>query len=308
MKPPAMFVILCILISFSDLSAKSAVANEGCARTLIQDYGVLNFSDTASLAAFRLFSQSTTHTGEVSAGLEVPIEGVPADFDMRHARSLTNSYFGQSNLTWDRDRLVSVATQRLSLNSVAAYRACVDGQLESGPRIFVHNATADEASVTIRWISPSGAPTTSALTVELEGGEFTSELPEYLANNTSVGAIVSRSPNDELRIVVNIGGQSDNVFVAPYPECFDCFDPHYQLVGAWICDGVCTIPGGTAYITFEGGQLRLTNEDGTTVDGAYNAAMGNIYAEQWFGNAPATVVGGSLIDWPNDTDWVRRRD
>ncbi len=193
-------------------------AAQDCEHALIKDAVVLDLSEFHSLARAELLRRSMENDSDWAAGVTVPIKGIPVSANAESAESSREDYFSSSNLSWTSERVVSAATQNLSINSVEAYRACIDGQHSSGPRIFVHDATRTEATVTIKWFSPPGANTQAdGAQVIISGGTFTQNFPGTWVTGGSYASIVKRIPDQDMRVIANIGEESDNVFVSLIP-------------------------------------------------------------------------------------------
>src|SRR5690606_5290563 len=114
-----------------------AAANTECHLTLIQDELRLTGYQDSQFSAVELVNRSESQSRSSEGTLNFPVLDASGN-DMRQSAS---EYFRNSEITWSDERLMSVATQRLSRNSVDTYKACIEGQHRSGPRILVHSAT-----------------------------------------------------------------------------------------------------------------------------------------------------------------------
>lgn len=191
-----------------------STANTDCHLALIQDELRFAAYQDSRYAAIELVNRSESQSRSRDGSVSLPV----LDASGNDVRESASEYFRNSELNWTEERLISVATQRLSKNSVDAYKACLEGQHRSGPRILVHDATNEAVTVTVRWLAPVGAPTTTdEVAIEMLNGEFTTPIPTQWRTGQEVALIVRRAPNRDLRIVANIGGEADNEFVAFLP-------------------------------------------------------------------------------------------
>jgi hypothetical protein len=205
-----------LLVGISNFASAQA---ERCIGALISDTRALDLSEIHSLSRAEIFYRSRNRDSNWAAGISVPIYGVPVQGSAESAESTRERYFSSSSIDWNSDRLVSVATQTLSQNAVAAHRACVEGQLRSGPRILVHDATQNQATVTIIWQSPPGArPTARNASFDITGGKFRRPFQTSWTTGASQAVIIEREPNSDIRIIANIGKESDDVFVSRIPD------------------------------------------------------------------------------------------
>lgn len=201
------------------VSIASSAGAQNCAAALISDVGILDLRTYSSLTQAELLYREKNQDKSWAVGIDVPIKGTPISGDGESAETLREEYFSQSNLEWTNERVVSSATQSLSRNSVEAYRACIDGQHRSGPRIIVHNATKTEATVSITWFSAPNAPTqVDNADITITGGAFVQQFPTDWSTGMRHAVVVSRNSGVDMRIVANVGGDSDNVFVALIPQ------------------------------------------------------------------------------------------
>jgi hypothetical protein len=75
------------------------------------------------------------------------------------------------------------------------------------------------------------------------------------------------------------------------------------LVGEYICYGDCKKPGGVGRITYDNGQLTVTNETNETVNGSYDSASQAVYSGPLKG---IILNGGQTIEWKNPSTWKRK--
>lgn len=220
----ARLVLLLLLLMPTPLLAQQGSSSGDCTRTLIMNRGRLDVREWSSLALIRLFDQSSSSGSNTSAGLDIPIDGLPLSGSFNDARQTANRSIEQSALNWSYDRLVSVATQTLSDNSVRAYQACIGGQPRTGPTITVHDATRTEATVTIRWNAPATAGQTAnvPLRVQTSGGRFYTPFPASVTTGAAITRILQRDPNADIRLVASVGAagneDSDDTFVSRLPD------------------------------------------------------------------------------------------
>ena len=211
---------ICALTATLFISSESTYAeSENCAHALIQDVGELDLREFQSLARAEMFRRELESNKDWAASITVPIKGLPVGGSAESAESMRESYFSASKLNWDSKRIVSASTQTLSEKSVEAYRNCIDGQHESGPRIWVHDATRTKATVTIKWISPTNAPTeTNKVDIKISGGKFDTKFPKEWKDKHELKVFVTRKSDEDLRVIANIGGGSDDVFISRFPS------------------------------------------------------------------------------------------
>ncbi|MFH1342987.1 MAG: hypothetical protein ABIL01_17555 [Pseudomonadota bacterium] len=205
------------IFMFWMLATPSSYAQPQCLHTLVQDKSYLNYRETSSLALMRLIQQSSKKESGWSGNVTVPIYGVPVNFGASGHEKATNSYFDNTKINWSQERLLSVATQTLSKNAVEAYKACVHGRKNNGVDIIVYDARPDAVTVSIRWIAPPGAPTQQSGSVTMSGGRPQNQFPSVWLSGSVFGNIIYRSANEDLRIVANVGNDTDNGFVAYLP-------------------------------------------------------------------------------------------
>lgn len=204
-----------LLLSGAFFGTGQALADQSdCVRALIQDKGYFSLREASSLAQFRLLEQSSSSESDLSANAEIP-EIISVGFGS--AKSRTKSFFENSSLNWTQERIVSVATQTLSKNAVEAYKACVYGRHDIGPRIFVHDATEEEATVLIHWKPGPGQNEAEDLKISLTGGKLKAPFIKSLEPGTEDSAIVIRESGKDFRITATIGGRSDAAFVSRWP-------------------------------------------------------------------------------------------
>jgi hypothetical protein len=213
-------IIRAAAVALAISSASNAQAQSGqCSQALISDVGRIDLRSIEGLARAELHRRSLSENSNWAAGLNVVVDGVSLGADFSQAEQTRESYFSQSSLDWTSDRLKSVATQTLSQNSVAAYRACLEGRHRSGPRILVHDATRDQVTISVLWQSPPGAsPTTEAVDVSISGGAFRGQFPDQWTTGASHAVITDRTPGTDMRVVANIGAESDAAFISRLPE------------------------------------------------------------------------------------------
>jgi hypothetical protein len=213
-------VLSALLSLFSPvLLPGAAVAQDRCATSLIQDKGRLDLREASSLAMAELYRQSRSRDSNWAAGITVPIGGVPVTGSAQSAERTRENFFSQSSLQWNTERVESVATQTLSKNAVEVYRICKDGEHRSGPRILVYDATAEGATVEIRWHSSAGAPPTATdASIVIEGGELAPPFPMTWQTGEARTSFLRRESGQDIRIFANIGLQTASTFLSRLPE------------------------------------------------------------------------------------------
>lgn len=195
----------------------TSFAQDSCVGALIKDNFNGSYSKVQTLAAFRLRYGSSSSSNDTNAGASIPIEGMPVNFNFESASSAASNYFDQSSLEWGDARLVSVATQSLSEAAVEAYKACIKSLPSAGPRVLVYDATETGATVSVTWFSGPGAPTKTTGNVSVVGGAINSPFPKKWRTGEKVTRTINRATSEDLRVVVNIGGSSDDLFLSRLP-------------------------------------------------------------------------------------------
>lgn len=213
----ARFLKVFTLLSLACLS-RTALAQDACAGALVKDNFNGSYSSVETLAAFRLRYGASSSSSSTNAGATVPIYDVPVGFSYDTASSAASNYFDQSSFQWGSKRLESVATQTLSSAAVEAYKTCRKSLPATGPRVLVYDATETGATVSVTWFSAPGAPPKTRGTVDLEGGRLSSDFPPKWETGQKITRTISREKATDLRVVVNIGGSSDDEFVSQLPQ------------------------------------------------------------------------------------------
>lgn len=257
------FTCSALSILFASIPITS-FAQDPCAGSLIKDNFHGSYSSVQTLAAFRLRYGSSSSSNETNAGASIPVEGVPLGFNYQSASSAASSYFDQSSLDWSDARLKSVATQTLSEASVEAYKACIKSLASTGPRVLVYDATKTGATVSVTWFSGPGAPTETSGEVSVTGGATNSPFPNSWKTGQKVTRTITRAESEDLRVVVNIGGSSDDQFLSRLPP-----PPPPQPVGILI--GSCVGKGGVEGVRLWGPTSEYCN--GIRSWGSYDAQV-----------------------------------
>ena len=190
---PCLTGLVCVLAV-----SVSAQAQQDCSAALLMDRVALNFKDASALAAFRLIEQSSSSDADLKSRITIPIKGLPVSGDIGVARRRSSQYFENSSLMWTHERLVSVATQTLSKNAVKAYKACIDGEHKSGPRVWIHSATEKTATAVLQWISAEGAPTKAEIKHDITGGKLRKNFKKKWNSNDSQSVIIEREQGTDL--------------------------------------------------------------------------------------------------------------
>ena len=252
-----------VILLFAMIFASAAQSQERCIAALIRDKGSLDFRDATSLALTKLLEQSSSDKESWNASIAVPIYGVPVEASGGSAKEATKSYVEKTNLNWKSDRLVSVATQTLSRNSVEAYKTCINAN-RSGPLIIASDATSDSITITVRWI---GSPGTQAEgEVIVDGGILLQKFPKTWLAHGSKSVIAKRKPHENLRVIANIGNDSTSEFVAYLPAL-----PARNMV---LLIGSCIGHGGLAGVRLWGPPTEFCN--GISAWGRYDAQIQQI--------------------------------
>lgn len=227
-------------------------AQDQCANALVKDTFNGNYSSVETLAAFRLRYGASSSSNNTSVGATIPIDGIPINFSYQSASSAAANYFDKSSLKWDTERLESVATQTLSQNAVEAYKACRDSLPSTGARILVYDATPTGATISVAWFSGPSAPTETGGSVTVDGGLLNSPFPTKWKTGQKFTRTIARSKLQDLRVVANIGGSSDDQLVSQLP-------PPPPIEPAGISIGSCVGQGGVLGVRLWGPTSEYCN-------------------------------------------------
>lgn len=198
------------------LVASVSTAHAGCAEALVSNFQRFDFRSATDIAAYQLVRQERQREGKTDISATIPIYGVPVQLGYKDQKKAIDRYFSDSRYRWTEQRVLSVATQTLSKEAVEAYKACINRK-NYGVSLAVYDARPDAVTLAIRWVAPPGAPTTASAAVEIAGGSLDRGYPAQWQNNQSFARIVRRDSRRDLRIAVNIGGDSDQELVAYIP-------------------------------------------------------------------------------------------
>ncbi|WP_154667725.1 hypothetical protein [Leisingera caerulea] len=202
-------ITLIVLLGLPSIS----FAKTDCFETLIQDVGAININDATHLALASAYSRSLDSSDKWAAGITVPIKGVPVDLtgegQKRVLETVTSSFAAQ----FSSNRLVSMSTQKLSRNAVAAFDICMRGANRTGTVVYAFDATHREITVEVSWNASAGGPTEAPADIQVVNGEFTSALPDTFSTGTSYTTVVRREPGEDVRVIANIGGTSSNAVI-----------------------------------------------------------------------------------------------
>lgn len=179
-----------------------------CVAALVKDITTVSATSTRAYALSRLVDQQTSKQDKEKIGATIPIDGVPVSLTSDRARRFVSKFYEQTNVNWDEATALAIVSQSLSSNAVSAYRTCIDGEHRSGPRAYAHNATSDEVTIDVRWLAPVKAPTTAQGSIEITGGVPTTKLKTKWESGESRSFIVKRNKGEDIRISINIGGES----------------------------------------------------------------------------------------------------
>lgn len=244
----------------------TSFAQDQCAGALVKNNFNGSYSNVETLAAFRLRYGSSSSSSNTNADATIPIYDVPVNFNFESASSAASNYFDQSSLHWGSARLESVATQTLSEAAVEAYKTCRKSLASTGARVLVYDATETGATVSVTWFSGPGAPTKTTGNVSVDGGSINnSPFPETWETGQKVTRTINRAKSQDLRVVANIGGLSDDQFVSQLPH----FDQPVRPVGIEI--GACIGHGGVQGVRMWGPISEYCN--GLPPWGFYNAKV-----------------------------------
>lgn len=234
-----------------------------CYQALAKDKATLNLQESTSLAILELLKRTSGSSDKWAASVTVPLQIGAVPISAERAQSETQSYFHQSSLNWTQERLVSVATQTLSTNAVKAYKICVDGSHRTGPRVIVSNATSTEVTVQISWAAPPHSPSEATLHLGMSGGTLADTFPTRWKSGEAASRIVTREATTDLRITVDIGGETTDEFVSYIPPAATSA-PQLLIAN-------CTGKGGFSGIRFWGPASEYCN--GVPPWGRYDAEV-----------------------------------
>jgi hypothetical protein len=208
--------IVGILTALTMCLFASTASQAQCLQSLLQDRAKFNLRDASSLATMRLIQQGSSQQSGWSA--TVPFVG---DVGVGERESAVSNYFDRSSLDWTHERLVSLATQTLSKNAVDAFRICTEGSKNNGVTISVHDARPDAVTVSVKWSAPPYAPSIQRGSITVTGGQLKNAFPSKWVSGSVHSNIIERSSEEDLRIIANIGGDTDSAFVAYLPKVDD---------------------------------------------------------------------------------------
>lgn len=212
MKLTAFFAFL-----FAALPA-TGFAQANCFEALIQNQGEISISDATDLALTSAYSRSLDSSNKWSAGVTVPIKGVPVSLTGDGARTLlervTSSFSGQ----FSSNRLISMSTQTLSREAVEAFEICTRGADRTGTVVYAYDATQREITVEVAWNASANGPTTVPSEIVVVNGEFVSSPPDTMTSGESFRTVVRREYGEDVRIIANVGGTSSDATVYWVPN------------------------------------------------------------------------------------------
>jgi hypothetical protein len=221
-----------------------------CMKALIQDTRNVALDSASSYALIDLLNSTSLSDRVDNTDLSATIKGVPVSLRSDRARRRAETFFRQTQVKWDQRTKVSMVSQTLSEKSVDAYRACVDGQLKSGPRVLAFNATPETVQVKITWIAPVGAPTEAQATYEITGAEQR-DFPRTWKTGSDQSFVLTRKKGQSISLVVNIGGQSDRTYI-----------PYVPRVKETVTEATRRIPGSESIVLSNDGtgHTQFTKE------------------------------------------------
>lgn len=222
---------LLILISRTAVAAmtaafcSTAIGAEDCSKALVPDISIIK-NDIASRTAFlSIINKESYESKKTDAGLsaefsilEIPF-GVGIDYEkFSEGRS---KYFEKVQYSTSYKNASNFLLRTLPPSAFQAYSNCLQlqAQLNDGPHIIPLAVSDSLLTFKLIWRSPPGASTGKPI-FNHSGFEkiSVSKLPKNMPSNSDVDIILSRTPNQEARIAVSIGGKSDSLVIPLAPS------------------------------------------------------------------------------------------
>lgn len=197
-------------------AAVPAFADENCAATLIRNSANIDLSDASSIARARAYEQTRSQSDKSVTELGLPIKGVPVEFSNERSRSAYQNAMGSESLAWNHQADLSIATQTLSPEAVAAYNTCIAGGKRTGVFLDAFKASWDRVNVRIQWISDGASRAVPEIAVS--GGSIEiGKIPKSMKPGDQIDLVVRRAQDADIRIIANIGGRSDSAVISAIP-------------------------------------------------------------------------------------------
>jgi hypothetical protein len=245
-------ISVCTIFLCLTLLPTNIRAQENCALALIQDKGSLDLREGTSLALAQLLKRASANREHWEGAITVPIKGYLVGANAKDLKEASDSYFANTNLKYSDERLISVATQTLSAKAVEAYETCIHAS-QSGPVITAHDGTPTEVTISVRWGGLPGAIADG--TVDVIHGTVIGHFPERWLAGEDHTVVVERDPRREVRVIANIGHQSDNKLIAYLPPAL----PTRPTRRAALLIGSCLGRAGLEGVRFWGPPTEYCN-------------------------------------------------
>jgi hypothetical protein len=215
-----------------------AVAAQACSEALVPDMSLVRNDIGVKLAYLSTIDQNNfpQKRQDFSNDANIAIEGIPlggfatfSEFDQARAK-----YFSQYNYTADARDAGSFISTKVSPAAFKAYADCLTQQAAQRPGLHIIPLTVSDDSLvlSVRWSPPAGVA--DPVTVQYQFSNVPNEaavreaLGTSIASQSSVAAILSRNPNQDLRVLAIGGGYVEHFRVARTPPPvapLDCTQP-----------------------------------------------------------------------------------
>lgn len=207
-------------LAFSTMALSGAAhsTTDRCLGALVADHSFSSSDTVTALALTSLINQESATAQQGNHDGEVTLGGTKLHAAGSEAKSAYDAFRAQTDLNWNAAARTTLITSRLGQAAVAAYKVCEQGQVASGPRVDISDATATQATVTVSWNAPPLAPTRAVGSVTVTGGQLTSPMPIRFVTGQRVSRTVKRAPGQDLRVNVDIGSMSDAETLVWVPE------------------------------------------------------------------------------------------
>lgn len=185
--------------------------SEKCSDALISDKVMWSYDIRVKLAILQLIDNSNFETKkrEFSSGMKLPVDGIPIDTftnfsDFREAR---RKEFSRYSFDLDSEEAANFASESVPPAAFKAYVECLKYKASSqhGVHLFPELVTPNYIEVDLVWNSPPPVAE-GQLSIQLSGGEFTSQPPALMAPQTVAPLTIKRNSGEDLRLTVAANG------------------------------------------------------------------------------------------------------
>jgi hypothetical protein len=208
----ALAVALSVLVLACDAHAQGV---KDCMPSLVRDNVSTSIDTATALILTDVMHKQLSSSDRQNIGGKATIYGTPYQVNSDRAKALSEQFSRQTGINYTDVNKVRILTSRLSDNAVDAFRSCISGAHEVGPRVYIYDANAEQATVKIVWKSAAQNKGDSDGIVTIVGGAAVTPFPTRWGINETRVSTVNRVPKQELRVTANIGGYSAD-WVAPY--------------------------------------------------------------------------------------------